>query len=209
MRELFPGQSEKASFTLDQVKCLASAARAEVFWSFSPSDPRSVAEVAEALGRSASATTYHVSELVDAGLLLVVDERKRRSRTERLFVMASQSYISHSFKEGPEYRENMLLGYAAMLRLLLREREELSQALLIRPDLIECATYRRLQARVPVERAAELKTEVLRVLREFTDSEGDKDDMLFSLTFTLSPALVESRKINGKLKRKGRGKATD
>lgn len=198
----FPEQLDQASFTLDQVRCLASAARAEIFWSFSATDPRSIAEVAEGLGRSASATTYHVGELVEVGLLVAVGERRRRSRVEKLYVAGSRSYVSHSFKESEEYRELLLEGYAAQLRLQLRERTAAVEALVIQPELIECTTYRRFQTRISRDRAAELKTAVLALLKAYMSESADDDSMLISVSFSIAPSLIESKKVTGKSRRR-------
>jgi DNA-binding transcriptional ArsR family regulator len=199
---LFPGQLAESRFSLEQMKCLASAARAEIFWSLSASSPRSVAEVAEALGRSPGATAYHFAELLKVGLILAVGERKKRSRTEALYVIFSQSTINISFRESDEFRQYMLEGYAALLRLVLRERQEITEALKAQPDLFEGVTYRRASSRIPLERAAEFKVRFVDLIKEFAASEPASEGMLFNVTFSIAPALVESRRINGKLRRK-------
>ncbi len=207
--KLFPGQVAQARFNLEQVETLASAARAEVFWSLSPVTPRSVADVAEALGRSPGATAYHFAELLRVGLILPAGERKKRSRTEILYVIFARGMINLSMYESDEYRKHMLEGYAALLRLMLRERQEVTEALKIRPDLLDGTTYRRYSARVSLENAKEFKERFVALLGEFSAMEGSDDGMLFNVTFSIAPALVESRKVTGKLRRRGPHKTTN
>ncbi|HLO99686.1 MAG TPA: helix-turn-helix domain-containing protein, partial [Fimbriimonas sp.] len=91
MAELFPGQVERIDLTIEQVRVLSSEIRNEVFYSYQKREPRSVAEVANGLGKSAQTVHYHTNELADAGLLIAVEERKVRSRTEKLYVHAALS----------------------------------------------------------------------------------------------------------------------
>lgn len=46
----------------------------------------SVSDIAKEIGKSAQTVRYHVNALIELDLILVVDERKRRSRTENLYV---------------------------------------------------------------------------------------------------------------------------
>lgn len=199
--ELFPGQTEDARFSLEQLKCLASAARAEVFWNTSARLPRSISEIAESLGRSPSATAYHVAELVEAGLVIPVGERKKRSRTEKLYVVSSISILSTPAEESDEYRQALMQGYAAMLRLMLRERTEVTHAFQSSPELAESVTFRRNLARIPLKKAATFRKRLSELINEFSENEGTASDLLFAMTVSLAPTLVESRRINGKIKK--------
>src|SRR5687768_326150 len=111
-------QAETLIFTLEQAELLASAQKAEVFWSFSPNEPRSIHQVAEAVGKSASATTYHVHELENAGMLIAVGERKKRSRMEKLYLHAARSFFGAGPTASKEYREKAVEAFAAMARLM-------------------------------------------------------------------------------------------
>jgi len=84
--------------------------------------------------------------------------------------------------------------------LLLRERAEVTEACLTCPGLLESITYRRNLARVPIKKAAAFKKRLTALINEFSENEGTPDDLLFAMTVTLAPTLVESRRVNGKLK---------
>lgn len=196
--DLFPGQSERVRFTADQMKCLASPARAEVFWNFHNTFPKSTAEVAEGLGRSASSTSYHVAELVQAGLLLAVGERKKRSRHEALYVLSSKHFSTVSHQESDDYRTNMLKGYAGLLRLLLRERTEFTEAMKARPQMLEHSAFFRNTLRMSNEAAKELVQRISAEIARATEEQTEQEGSLVAITFSVTPALVETRRMNRK-----------
>jgi hypothetical protein len=84
--ELWPGQVDRAIFTLAQVRALSSVVRSEVFWAFSAFEPRSTNEVATAIRRTSPTVRYHVNELLKADMLIAVETRKKRSRIEEAYV---------------------------------------------------------------------------------------------------------------------------
>ncbi len=193
---LRPGQVETAQLTLEQVACLASPARGEVFFHFSGLVPRSIAEIAEMVGRSASATTYHVAELVQVGLLVPAGERKKRSRTETLYVMSSRKgYLTEGASASPEYRKHVLAHRAAILRLVQREREAVEEAFAVDPSLEAFSNFRRYMVKLSPERADAVKKIVIEQLRSVAYGDPDLDGIMTTFTFTMSPSLAESRKI--------------
>lgn len=97
-------------------------ARSEVFWSFSPHEPMSTADVARALGKAPSAVRYHVNELVRVRLIIAVEQRKRRSRIEDAYVHAARQSYTAYLPLSEEYIRQLNRGFNAMLRAYGKER---------------------------------------------------------------------------------------
>ncbi len=208
--ELFPGQVMVADMSMEQLECLASAARVEVFWNFSGTIPRSIAEVAATIGKSASGTTYHVIELVRVGLLIPAGERKKRSRTETLYVHGSRKgFITKGAQATEEYRTLALEGYAGILRLMLRERTELSRAFGIDAEFERYSTVRRWTAKVSAERAEAFRTEMIDRFREFAFAPPEESGKLVAISFFMTPTLAETRKITAKGSKQSKKKAQE
>lgn len=113
---------EKLFFTLDQVRALSSAVRAEVLWAFSPVEPRSTNEVAEAIQRTAPTVRYHVNELLKVGLLIVAETRKKRSRTEEAYVTKMHWGYTPRPPFEKDYMAEMHRGLASVFKALEKER---------------------------------------------------------------------------------------
>lgn len=197
--ELFPGQTMTGEMNLEQLSCLASAARVEVFWSISGTIPRSIAEIAKMIGKSASGTTYHMIELLRVGLIVPAGERKRRSRTETLYVLAARKgFITNVAGGSEEYRQRSFEGYAGLLRLMLRERKELMRAFGEDPSLQRFSTWRRWTIKVNAERAQAFHEEMIGKFRELAFSEPDPDGLTVAISFFMNPTLLETRKVGRK-----------
>ncbi len=83
------------------------------------SEPATVKEAAEELGVPATRLYHHVNQLLDHGLLVVVEERPKGAMTERVFGVGGRSIRpSAAFREryGPE-------GQAEAIRLTFRMAE--------------------------------------------------------------------------------------
>ncbi|MBX3120547.1 MAG: helix-turn-helix transcriptional regulator [Fimbriimonadaceae bacterium] len=208
--ELFPGQVVLADMNLDQLACLASAARVEVFWNVSDTIPRSIAEIAAMIGKSASGTTYHIIELVRVGLVIPAGERKKRSRTETLYVLGSRKGFLTKVAGGTEeFRKRALEGYAGLLRLMLRERTELTKAYGTDPTLQRFASARRWTIKLSPERAEAFREKMVAQFRELAYSEPDEDGRMVALSFIMTPTLVETRKINKEAQKRKKTKSTN
>jgi DNA-binding transcriptional ArsR family regulator len=56
-------------------------------------EPMTIEVAAESLGVSSQTVTYHARKLVNAGLLLVVDHRKKGSSVARVLQAAAEAYV--------------------------------------------------------------------------------------------------------------------
>lgn len=203
MAQSLSQQVEKHIFTLEQAELLASAQKAEVFWSFSPTEPRSINQIAGALGKSASATTYHVHELEEAGMLIVAGERKKRSRMEKLYVHAARSFFGEGPTASKEYREKSVEAFAAMARLMVRERQMANETFDFDIGLSRFMAFGRFSQTVRAERAEEFGRKVLNLIREFAAEAHDEDGTRVSIVFNMTATLGESRKRLEELKKRG------
>jgi predicted ArsR family transcriptional regulator len=190
---LFEGQVLEAKLTRDQLACLASASRAEVYWNFTPSEPQSISDIAKQIGRSAAAVTYHVNELVRVGILIAVSERKRRSRTEKLYVLQARNFVTKSIGFSPEYDGLILDGYNALLRLMSRERDLYQKAFIEFEDLRGLSTWRRQSVKVSHDKAKEFMERIRLELREFAASPTEDDGVHVAFSFFAIPTLGETR----------------
>ncbi|HRJ25936.1 MAG TPA: helix-turn-helix domain-containing protein [Fimbriimonadaceae bacterium] len=120
---LFPGQVERLIFSKDQIACIASPVRAEVYWAFPVYSPRSISEVAGDLGKSQQTVHYHVVALVQAGLLLAVAERKRHARIEKLYVRSSVISLDEGPGASAEYLGLQSKAFSALMRSASRDVE--------------------------------------------------------------------------------------
>ncbi len=125
----YPEQLEKLTFNPQQLAALSSSARAEILWGFNKSEPLSVAEIAKFLGKSPQSVHAHVNHLVEIGLLVAVDVRKKRSREEKLYVHAARGMFSPAPPLPSECVEPMTAGFAALMRQAIREKANIYRVL--------------------------------------------------------------------------------
>lgn len=193
-KKSFPGQTPKSVFTLEQAKSLSSAIRSEVFWSFNKTEPLAVAEVASALGKSAQTVHYHTNELVRAGLLLAVDTRRRRARTEALYVHSSMNFVGQGPKAPKEFREYALKSFAAITRAMVREEAALQRVYDLGDDKIApFSAYRRASIRLSPEDAVKLRERLYAVLDEAYGLEQSGTGIRVNFSVFMKPTQAESK----------------
>lgn len=120
-RTLLPGQLEQLTYNQEQLMALTSVARTTVLWGFNENKPLSVAEVAELIGKSPQSVHAHVNKLVEVGLLIAVETRKKRSRTEKAYVYAARELYTPNPPYTSECREALSTRFASLMRHLIRE----------------------------------------------------------------------------------------
>ena len=189
----FPGQVDRIEFNIEQVKCLASVGRSDVFWSISGRHPMSIAEIAQSLDRPASSTTYHVNELARVGLILHVGQRQVKNRHERLYLAAARSFMHLPTNcASIEYREQTTLGLLALTRSIGREIEAFGDAIEIDPELRDFRILRQFNFKISRERSLEFKRRVSELLLEFGNVD-DAEGVRVRTVLFLSPTIGESR----------------
>jgi hypothetical protein len=191
----FPGQVERIDFNLEQLQALASPVRSEVFWTFTRDHPQSVAEVARAIGKSAQTVHYHVNGLVEVGLLIAVDERKRGARMEKLYVFAARMLFSRGPGAPIEHFKPIVKGFQAITRTMGREFESLCDVYVDHPELGPYGVIRRVSARVNLDRAAAINRRLNALADEIMAMEADEDGIRININILMTPTLGESRQI--------------
>ena len=171
---LFPGQVERLEFDLAQITAIASFARSEVFWTFNPHEPLSVADVAQRMGKPVPTVNYHVNALSKVGLIIPVASRRKGARTEKLYVHAGRASVGRGHPMTPEYRIQAAKGFAAILRTYIRERALLHRVLPHRRDLADFCIFQIFSVRVRREQAIEFRREMMELLRKYEASESDE-----------------------------------
>ncbi|MBS1724420.1 MAG: helix-turn-helix transcriptional regulator [Armatimonadetes bacterium] len=192
------GQLEIIFFDLAQVSAIASAVRSEVFWAFNARDPLSVRDVAEALRKSAQTVRHHVNGLLDVGLLMPVEYRKKRSRTEEAYVHAAMEFRTQLPPITTEYRELINKGFDSILRQMGRERSALIRLEGIDSDLNRYLAYRRHTVRVSPESAAKIKQMLINLSEEVRHLD-EEEGVRVHLAVYMSATLVETKAIAEKM----------
>jgi hypothetical protein len=190
--ELWPGQDEEIIFNLVQLRALSSVARSEVFWAFSNIEPRSTNEVAVAIRRTSPTVRYHVNELLKANMLLAVETRKRRSRTEEAYV--------HSFVKGytprppfeKEYIDEMNRGLSGILRSLEKERAAGMLVANEEPSYYQIMQFRHEFLRLGPKEIQELRKKLADLIYEYDDKQ-DPNGVSIHLAGFMAPVYWESQ----------------
>ena len=186
---LFPGQASKIPFTTDQVRTISAVTRNEVFWSFSPDEPRSASDVAKETGKSAPSVHYHVQGLVKVGLLIPVATRRRRSRTETLYVHGAKGYISQGVQAPKEYREFSQKTFAAMTRGLANDNAALHKVVDEHPELAEFYWLNRRGIRLTLAQVLEVRKKIDELLDSAEQMDVDEGERL-NLFVVLAPTMA-------------------
>jgi hypothetical protein len=190
---LFPGQSARLTFTTEQVRAIAAVTRNEIFWSFSPDEPRSAADVAQETGKSAPSVHYHVQELVQVGLLVPGATRKRRSRTETLYVHGAKAYVSQGVTAPKEYREYSHKTFAAMTRGLANDNAALHKVIDQHPELGEYYFLSRRSVRLTRKQAEAVR----KMISDFASSVENMDEAegeRLNLFVVIAPTMATCKK---------------
>ncbi len=190
----FPGQTDTLVFNLDQVKVLASPGTNEIFWAFSARTPRSAREVAENMGKRAPAVHYHVAILLDQGLLIGVEERKRYARTETLYVRTGVQCVDSVETASPEYLSYRVKSFAATMREISRQTELLYELSPHMPEVWQFEHYQRSFANLTPEQAEHLKKRLEEISKEIIAIPAAPDQPRVNITLMMRPTIDQARK---------------
>ncbi len=198
------GQVEMLHFDLEQVTAIASATRSDIFWSFSADKPMSAQDVAKEVGKSAQAVRYHINELVKVGLLLPVEHRKKRSRTEEAYVQAARAMYYEPKFVSEAYEEQMIRGFDSMTRYLAKEHAAGIRARNLDSNRGAFQAFVRWSVHLNPERARQVKQILLEALREAGSVDEDKGTRV-TMAVYMSASLGESRRFLAFRSALGRG----
>jgi len=178
----------------DQKRAIASPLRMELIGLFVDRETLSVAEIAERMGRPASAIHYHVGVLLQAGLLLRAGERRDgRRRPEALYRPAANLFrMEHSRGTEGTGTPAPVKTMAAAFRMAEREMK----AALADPTVKSSGPHRnilgaRMHARLSKQDLAELNRHLRAIEKMLTKiakaHKPSEEDQFVSLTLALLP----------------------
>lgn len=98
---------------LEQAEALLKPMRIEILRSLA--EPHSCTEVGRALDQTPQKVYYHVKQLVAAGLVELVGERRVRGITEGIYQAAARSFWLSPQLVGPRSRDHLSLGHLLSL----------------------------------------------------------------------------------------------
>lgn len=190
---------------VEQITALSSVACSEVFSTFSAVEALSIREVAAFLDRSPASVGEQVVKLINCGLLITAGDRKRRSRTETLYVYAARTTNIVWKKQTPEALDAYLGRFRGQMRLAERELGMAQRAMLEDLEYRHFMAYqwRRLyltpKSAEKVQQAIASLNELIQSLSEEPPKSPD-DETLVRATFTtmLLPSMAASKRVGKK-----------
>lgn len=205
MKTPHAGQIELLHLNHDQVRALASPMRSEVFSTLSAQEAVAIREVAAELGKSPAAVGEHVAALVEAGLVIPAGTRKRRSRTETLYVHKALTTRFILRGQPPETVEAYLSRFRGQMRLAERQYEMAQRAVLEEPSFQSFLAYKWANAYVTPEGAERIQAaigDLINLVQEVSvpGSRDGTDGEPVRVTFSalLLPTQSESRRVKGR-----------
>ena len=188
----FPGQLDHLTFNREQLIALASAARSQVLWAFSKSEPLSVAQVASFLGKSPQSVHPHVNRLVELGLLLPVEIRKKRSREEKAYVHVALGLFTPAPPIPEDCVEPMSAAFAAHMRQATREKALVYKVLERDPTFHPYHAFRITNVMVSEEDALAIRS-LLHDALERASEMGSAEGVRVRVAVLMVPAVGESQ----------------
>lgn len=171
----------------DQLECLASPARMDIVDHLAGAEPKSIKELARAIGRRPSSIYHHIQLLLKAGLIEEAGARVVNRKTEKLFKTPA-----------PRMRLKRALGNERNARVmrdivgaLHRESDRDFAAGLDHPDRNTQGPLRNLgffrQVNRPSSRSLKRINMLLDEIAEILWNEPDPKGPLIALTWTMAP----------------------
>lgn len=84
-------------------------------------EPKSASDLAEEIGKTPQTVRYHLSSLLELGLIIAVATRQRRSRTETLYVHKARRSFSRGIEGDAEYNRYVVRGFKLRTQMMVRE----------------------------------------------------------------------------------------
>jgi predicted ArsR family transcriptional regulator len=176
-----------------EIRAVSPPARAEILDRLLHSDGRSIAELATLLGRRPNAITYHVRQLVAAGVLVAAGTRRTPGRSEAVYRLAKPR-IGIAAKAGSASHARLVArGVSAALRLAEREMAQAITAGMLKKDAGEVRPGRRHRARLRPADVAAVQRKLRDIERTFSRRRDAVDGRMWSFTQVLVPVRDRGR----------------
>ena len=182
----------------DQRRVFASPKRMEIIGLFIERKPLSVADIAERMGRPASAIHYHVRVMEKAGILRRAGERRDGRRPEALYVPVAEMFQMEQKQDDEAASKDVLKTMSVAFRMALSDMK----AALTNPKVKTGGPHRntfgaRVHCRLSKKDLAELNRHLMAIqklaFRVQKNHKPSKNDSFVSLTVALMP--LRSREV--------------
>ena len=177
-----------------QRRAVSSPLRLEILGYFLAGRPLTVREIAERMGRPATAIHYHVRLLDESGLLKKSGERREGRRREAEYSMVAEAIAIGGRGDGPDEGEDTLAVKTAASAFRMAQRDAkaaLDSGAARRKGEDRNFYVSRMHCRVNAEELAEINRRLDALLAVVLDSmrreEPRDDDEFVSLTLALAP----------------------
>lgn len=197
----WPGQIPDQELTLEQLKVGTPSSRSDVFWAYRAEEPLSVTEASKIIGKSPQAVRYHTNELLKVGMLIVVGTRKRRSRTEELYVWKSVSIHTKSAPYSAEYSAVKRRGFQSQWRQLDRDRAATNAIENLDPSIGPLSDYTRVSVTLKKDDLLRFRQRAHELLAEFValnSEEGIRTSLLIFSCPVFGESEREYRRLTGR-----------
>jgi DNA-binding transcriptional ArsR family regulator len=164
-RPLWPGQVESIFLDISQIKTLCSPIRSMVYWGLDSFEAKSASDLGAEIGKTPQTVRYHLSALLELGLILAVGTRRRRSRTETLYVRTARRSFTRSDGDSL-YNSYVLRAFKLEAQKLVREAAHYYGWREHSPEAMAFSSHRHFHLRLSKERAITLKEAIRDILFE-------------------------------------------
>ena len=167
------GQVDELKLDTNHLRVLSSVACNEVMSAFDPFTPMSAKDVGDLINRSPASVLEHIQKLVGVGLLIEAGTRKRRSRTEQLFLPAGKIIRFYIQGQSPEALEAYMDRLSRKLKLTERNLSEVLKLVPLDESILDFLIFKTYTVTLDRERALRLKiatNELLDLLKSFAQN---------------------------------------
>lgn len=156
-----------------QVRCLAHPLRVRLLGTLRLSGPSTSARLAQELDTNTGATSYHLRQLADVGL--VIEDESRGTARERWWQAAHRysTWVPTDFDDDPDDRAaaEWILGYSARLKSTWREQWA-TESSEWSDEWRNAADSSDLRMELTPAQLRSMNDEILDVVRRYQDTEG-------------------------------------
>ncbi|MBL8066984.1 MAG: ArsR family transcriptional regulator [Armatimonadetes bacterium] len=163
-------QVDAVTFSDEQLAVLASAQCNEVFEAIPYAHASSIREIAKEVDKSTASVGEHLVKLVEAGLVLAVDSRKRRAREETLYARSAFRYNLDPLKMSDKSKELYVTKFRCEMRQIDRLHALAQKGLNNDASLIDHMLYKNFAGYLSPEGATKVKEALVQALRVFVDN---------------------------------------
>ena len=185
----------KSSFNLttkEQLQVVLSPICNEIVQALRVAGPSSASELGVILGKNANSLHYHLRKLIAHELVNVVATRQSGARTERIYDLSADRFVSDEYLQSEPLRKIVVKGIKGFLRLAGREFESATKASgkpeKTHPRKLIGSRY---SANLNDEQLTELNRHVEEISRIFAENSGSNEGERYTFTSILAPVGYE------------------